>query len=114
MKPERIQFAPALGGNDNVSEPDWKATVTVGRKFELAPSSQMPFLAGVLQRAQNLPNPPKVVFAVEANPGERGGFLTSVDLEWSDGGPMTDVEVGFARWVNGFYDHLNAALTAAN
>lgn len=114
MKPERIQFAPSSGGNDNLPEPDWKTTVSVDRKLELAPSSQVPFLAGVLLRAQTLPNPPKVAFVIEANPGEGGGYPTSVYLEWSDGGPMTGVERDFARWVNGFHDHLSAAIPAAS
>lgn len=114
MKPERIQFAPPMGGASNVPEPDWTATIKVGRTFELEPLSQVPFLAGVLHRAQSLPNPPKVTFVIEANQGEQKGYVTSLGLEWGDGSPMTDVEIDFVRWVSGLHDHLTVAPVATN
>ena len=114
MKPERIQFAPPMGGNNNVPEPEWTAAIKVGRTYELAPSLQVPFLACVLLRAQSLPNPPKVTFVIEASRGEQNAYATSLGLEWGDGFPMTEVEIDFVRWVSGLHDHLSVVPVATN
>ena len=110
LKPERIQFAPPMGGgNHDISESDWNAAIYINRKFALAPSSEVPFIASVLTRARSLPSPPKVTFVIDASP-DAGA---SVGLEWGEA-PLTDVEIDFVRWVSGLHAHMSTAVTAAS
>ena len=107
MKPERIQFAPSFGGRDKVPEQEWEATHKVGRSFELAPYSEVPFLAAVLSRARTLPEPPKMTLVVDWHPEEEKSCNMSLNLEWEARGPASDAELEFARWVGGLHHQLS-------